>query len=166
MTESLLKCTLKKSPQVLWKIVLRGSYVIVGLTAAAIAYYLAIQLYLREIQPLIGIIAGALASVPWYYYAGAGVIAAIPIYSFLWCVARDLTQEDWKSGAANNSAAAITFATIATITTFATIATITTFATIATITTFAIDPVESTTVWYYIVRFPGAAWHHYRSGKS
>jgi hypothetical protein len=82
-----------------------------------------------------------------------------------------LTEEDWKSNAAENLALA-TFATLA-LATFVTFVALAPFATLAafalaTFVTFvALAPFvtfvfDNTSIWYYIFRFPGAVWHHYR----
>jgi hypothetical protein len=82
-----------------------------------------------------------LGSLPWWITYGIGgfavVIVVILGYSALWCMARDLTEEDWKSKQANDFAfAALALAADA-------------------------DPVQKITMWYYVFRFFGA-YAHYR----
>lgn len=88
-----------------------------------------------------------------------------------------LTEEDWKSDAANSFAITlIALALILTLTPLALIApTLTRLVVIPLLTLVAFslflltfpttDPVERITCWYYIFRFPGAVWHHYRNRK-
>lgn len=109
--KSLLRCTLKKSADVTAKVVLYASYAVVGITATVLAIYGMIALYSVAINPIEEIlnaiwnwslpstiyvvVISLITSIPWYVYAGIVAIAIIPIYSFLWCVARELTEEDW-----------------------------------------------------------------------
>ena len=158
---SLLHCTLKKSGQVLKKVVLYASYAIVALAVVAVICYGAIAVY-HAIVPWAASIWQFLIAVPWYMYAIIVVIAAIPVYSVLWCIARDLTEVDWKSNAANvfafaAFAFAVAFAFALALPAFALALPAALFAAL-----FVLDPVDHITIWYYIFRFPGAAWHHYR----
>lgn len=107
--KSLLRCTLKKSADVTAKVVLYASYAIVGIAAAVLAIYgilaIADVLFVPVLAAIItaaywcGIVVGSLlgivSAIPWYVYAGIVVVAAILVYSFLWCIARELTEEDW-----------------------------------------------------------------------
>jgi hypothetical protein len=43
-----------------------------------------------------------LSSIPWYCYVIVVALAAILIYSLLWCIARNLTDDDWQSGSAKD----------------------------------------------------------------
>jgi hypothetical protein len=180
---SLLKCTVKKSVHVAEKVVLWVSYVIVGITAGTIA--VAVALYGSALvwnaiaKPLTAIVTGIVSflfGVPWYVYAGGLAVAAIPVYSFLWCVGRDLTEEDWKSDAANNFAITLFTLSALALVTFAAFAafvlsTLSAFAAfvLSTLSAFAAFAAlvlgGSTSRWYYIGRFPGAVWHHYRNRK-
>jgi hypothetical protein len=95
--KSLLRCTVKKSASVLEKLILYVSYVIVGLTIAFFAFYGLVGVW-AVLYPAPVVIYAILLSIPWYYYAGAAALGAIPVYSLLWCVTRELTEEDWKAG--------------------------------------------------------------------
>jgi len=112
---SLLQCTFKKSQHVFKKVI---KYVIYLFVAGIIAYagYLGlpviIPVIIQTISTAIGIVWGIVGLVPWYVYAGIGVIAAIPLYSFLWCIARELTDEDWESETAKKIAVFAVFALI------------------------------------------------------
>jgi len=119
MTENtdhnLLRCTVKKSLDVVQKLILWASYAIVGLAGLVVALYGAIALYGVLVTPTASLamqiyelvasgfsaVISLLSLVPWYVYIGIAVIGAIPTYSFLWCVARELTEEDWKSDEAH-----------------------------------------------------------------
>jgi hypothetical protein len=111
-----------------------------------------------------------LFGVPWYVYAGVLAVAAIPVYSFLWCVNRDLTEEDYKSDAAENfaltafAALALAFAITAfALTAFA-------FALALALTAFAfaltLALAEPPSKWYYVGRFFGAVYYHYCKSKT
>jgi membrane protein implicated in regulation of membrane protease activity len=136
--KSLLRCTVKKSVHLTERLIVYASFAIVALIVGVGA--------MTILPPMVGIALGllavcwsVLASIPWYCYVCATVIVSIPLYSFLWCVARDLEEEDWKSNSANDSALASLV--------------------------LALDPVSEITIWYYVFRFPGAVWHHYRKVK-
>ena len=112
--KSLLKCTIKKSTDVLKKVMLYASYTVVALTAIAIGYFGAIKLW----EPIVNVFSVAISAiwsiiisigtilliVPWYVYAGAIALLAIPVYSLVWCIAKELTDEDWKSDIAQGIA--------------------------------------------------------------
>ena len=107
--KSLLRCTIKKSADVVKKLVMYASYIIVA--AAAVASYLyGIVGIWNAIQDPIKYAVALLVGIPWYYYAGVVALAAIPVYSLLWCVARELTDEDWNSNKAKDVAFAIAVA--------------------------------------------------------
>ncbi len=111
---SLLRCTYKKSIDTTKKLVLWASYAIVGIAAFAALLYVAISLGAMLVSPTtslalriyefvsygFSVIISVLLFIPWYVYAGIVIIAAIPTYSFLWCVGKELTEEDWKSNKA------------------------------------------------------------------
>jgi hypothetical protein len=131
--KSLLRCTWKKSADVLKKVVLYGSYVIVALTGITLAIliinttvdliYKTVFYILSTIGPCLVIISSMLTPVgiflliiPWYGYVGIVAVMAIPVYSLLWCITRELQDEDWKSDAATTfafAAFAFAFATFA-----------------------------------------------------
>ena len=172
--KSLLRCTVKKSVHVTERLIVYASFAVVATTIVAIAAFGALNLLPPLLELSLTVIAGVwsvLASIPWYYYAGAAAVGAIPVYSFLWCVARDLTEEDWRSKSANDSAIALALAALAAFAAlafaFVPFAAFAAFASIAlALAAFAafalaVDPVSAITIWYYIFRFPGAAWHHY-----
>ena len=136
-SSSLLSCTVKKSKQVLWKVLKYGTYLVAGVLAIVFTFYGAMAIY-ETVLPWATSVCQSLITIPWYVYAGIGVIAAIPIYSSVWCIARDLTEEDWKSEAATNSASALALALAG----------------------------DHTSIWYHIFRFFGAAYHHYRKRSN
>ena len=151
---SLLRCVVKKSAQVVKKcaivVTVLAAIVVTVLAAITIVGY-GVYLLLPVFITIAGMIVSAIISIPWYYYVGAVAIAVIPVYSFLWCIARDLTDEDWGSEAANNAAIAFAVALA--------------FA-VAVAVAFAVDPVDKITIWYYIFRFVGAVWHHYKQKRN
>ena len=102
---SLLRCVVKKSAQVVKKCAIVVT-VLAAITIVGYGVYLLLPVFIT----IAGMIVSAIISIPWYYYVGAVAIAVIPVYSFLWCIARDLTDEDWGSGAANNAAFAVAVA--------------------------------------------------------
>ena len=121
---SLLKCTIKKSADVLKKVVLYGLYVIAAITA--IVYFGITKLWepivnvisvvITAIWSIITVIGSILLTIPWYIYIGGMAVLTIPVYSLLWCVARDLEKEDWESDSAKDIAAlalALAFALVA-----------------------------------------------------
>jgi len=93
---SLLRCTVKKSQQVFAKVILLVSYAIVVLALLGCGYLL-----------FTGVLIPSIVVIPWYYYLAGIAILAIPVYSFLWCIARELTDEDWDSKEAKALAAAV-----------------------------------------------------------
>ena len=104
---SFLRCTLKKSQQVFAKVILLVSYAIVALALIGCGYLLFTGVLIPIISPVVAaIIAGiwtivaVILIIPWYYYLAGIAILVIPVYSFLWCIARELTDEDWESGEA------------------------------------------------------------------
>jgi hypothetical protein len=101
--KSLLRCTIKKSVDVAKKIGKYAAGTALGILAAVLVIYGAIGIWTIAADPAykyLTAIVSFLFSIPWYYYAGVAAIAAIPVYSFLWCVARELTEEDWESNEA------------------------------------------------------------------
>jgi hypothetical protein len=172
---SILRCWIKESWSTskkvgLWvsgiAVVLIAVYVAwLGLTSQTVAKFWAgvtdwcgsviagISNYVAAIPPLVF----------WGSIVVGTVVVAILGYSLVWCMARNLAEEDWKSDKANTFAAIAAFAiaafAIAAIAAFA-IAPIAAFAAFAiaafAIAAFAIDPVDKITVWYYIFRFVGA----------
>ena len=109
--KSLLWCTIKKSADVIKKLAKYAAYAVAVVIAGILSIYGAMGIWAvaevaeDPIYKSIESITSFLSGIPWYYYAGAIVIAAIPVYSFLWCVARELTEEDWESKEAENFAA-------------------------------------------------------------
>ena len=98
--KSLLRCTIKKSADVMKKLAKYAAYVLGTLIAGILALYGALGVWAIAADPVYKIVDSIISflfSIPWYYYAGVVAIAAIPVYSFLWCVARELTEEDWES---------------------------------------------------------------------
>ena len=111
--KSLLRCTLKKSYNVTKKLVLWASYIVVGIAAFVFACYGVVGIWnalADTITNSISEIVSFVTSIPWYYYAGFVAIISIPSYSFVWCVARELTDEDWHSDEAKTVASAVAFA--------------------------------------------------------
>jgi hypothetical protein len=104
--KSLLRCTVKKSADVVKKLVMYAAYAIVVITVLVIMFFGAFAVWAVVEKPL-EICVSFLLGIPWYYYVGVVALAAIPVYSLLWCVARELTHEDWKSDEAKNIAFAL-----------------------------------------------------------
>ena len=181
--ESLLRCTIKKSISVLTKVVRYVLYAaVITIAIAGLGYvgYIGLPVIIGICSALVASLISLLALIPWYVYVIVGIILAIPVYSFLWCIARDLTDEDWGSEAANNAAvafaAAFAFAlafaaafalalAVALAAAFAVALTAAFAVALAFAFAAAVDPVDKTTRWYYIFRFVGAVWHHYKQKK-
>jgi len=102
----ILKCTIKKSVDVVKKLVLAVSYAVVAGTTITISIYGIVGIW-QAIQNPLHMVVSFLSGIPWYYYAGIVAIAAVPVYSFLWCVARELTEDDWESEEARWFATAV-----------------------------------------------------------
>jgi len=119
---SLLKCTIKKSADVLKKVVLYGSYVIAAIT---IVYFGVTKIW----EPLINAISTIISflfGIPELFWAlplvmkliilGIVSLGVIGVYSLVWCIARDLEKEDWDSDSAKDIAlaavAALAFALV------------------------------------------------------
>ena len=93
-------------------------------------------------------------SIPWEIWVIASAVLAIFVYSLLWCIARNFTEEDWKSDKANVAVAfaAFAFAAFAFAFAFVAFAAFVVFAFVA----FVVDPADRITTWYYVFRFLGA----------
>jgi hypothetical protein len=109
---SLLKCTIKKSADVLKKVVLYGSYMIAAIT---IVYFGVTKIW----EPLINAISTIISflfGIPELFWAlplvmkliilGIVSLGVIGVYSLVWCIARDLEKEDWESDSAKDIALA------------------------------------------------------------
>ena len=152
---SLLRCTLKKSQQVFAKVVLNISYIIVVLALIGCGYLLFTGVLIPIISPVVAaIIAGiwtivaVILIIPWYYYLAGIAILVIPVYSFLWCIARELTDEDWESGEAKALAVVAAVGAVA----FTALAVAAALAVVA-----ASIALDSKLMW-----FPGACLHYWR----
>ena len=185
---SLLRCTLKKSQQVFAKIVLLVSYAIVALALIGCGYLLFTGVLIPIISPVVAaIIAGiwtivaVILIIPWYYYLAGIAILVIPVYSFLWCIARELTDEDWDSKEAKALAAAVFAAAVFAAAVFAAavfaaavcaIAALAAAAVVivvgaavvivAAITTFVVVVIVVVAFDSKPMRFPGACLHYWR----
>ena len=180
--KSLLRCTVKKSVHVFERLFVYIAYLIVGCTIGAITYLGVTNILFPSVAYGVIVAVAFLVSIPWYYYAGAVALLAVPAYSFLWCVARDLTEEDWKSNSANNFAVFVvpvflafvvsafvfvvaTFIAFVVVSAFVfVVATFIAFVVATFIAIAAIESVDKITVVYYVFRFFGAAWNHYIHG--
>ena len=98
--KSLLKCTIKKSVDVFKKVVIYGLYsavIIILITAIAAVGYLIWLGFNSSLATIIySSIISLLISIPWYVYVGAVALLAILLYSLIWCIAREFTEEDWN----------------------------------------------------------------------
>ena len=104
--DKLLACWRKKSIDVTAKWVLYAACVIdtlaVGLLAILTFVWMFENFYLPTVDLFTGIASLVLlivTFVPWYVWLGVGlsvgIIVAILGYSYMWCVAREFTDEDW-----------------------------------------------------------------------
>jgi len=174
---SLLRCTVKKSQQVFAKIVLLVSYAIVALAFLGCGYLL----FTGVLIPIISPVVTAILSIPWYYYVTGIAILAIPVYSFLWCIVRELTEEDWDSGEAKALVVALIIAALAAFIVLAIILyilapysipySIMTPGNFFGMVLFLTISFLMFVFGIYVVcdgkilRFPGAVWHYYRRIK-
>jgi len=114
--KSLLKCTIKKSIDVLNKVVLYGLYVVTIIilitTMAAVGYLIWLGFNSSLATIIYSSIISLLVSIPWYVYVGAIATLAIPVYSLLWCIAREFTEEDWNCWMSRESSSLFAFAII------------------------------------------------------
>ena len=127
--KSLLKCTIKKSVDVLEKVLVFGLGFVVGVAALWIACFIISDAVTRK--PLVNLVSDTISviwliltslgtillAIPWYVYVGVIFIVSIMTYSFLWCIARELTDEDWKSDEAE-AYAGFVFISFVTLSTF------------------------------------------------
>jgi hypothetical protein len=109
--KSLLRCTIKKSADVMKKLAKYAAYILGTLIAGTLAIFGALGVWAISADPVYKIvdsIVSFLFSIPWYYYAAVASIvvpiAGIVAYAFLWCVTRELTEEDWESNEAEDTA--------------------------------------------------------------
>jgi len=114
--KSLLKCTIKKSVDVFKKVVIYGLYsavIIILITAIAAVGYLIWLGFNSSLATIIySSIISLLISIPWYVYVGAVALLAIPVYSLIWCIAREFTEEDWNCWMSRESSSLFAFAII------------------------------------------------------
>jgi hypothetical protein len=162
---SLLRCTLKKSEQVFAKVVLLVSYAIVALALMGCGYLL----FTGVLIPIISPVVVAILLIPWYYYLAGIAILAIPVYSFLWCIARELTDEDWENGKVKALAVATVFviaAVVAAIAFAAAAVGVVAVATGVVVATFVVVAIVIVAVSIALdskpMRFPGAYLHYRR----
>jgi len=93
MTDSLLRCTIKKTTSVLGKHILWASCVIDALAAIVLAYFGVVGIW----QVFGPVATSAVLAIPLWIYAFAVIVICYFGYGLVWCVARDLTDEDWQS---------------------------------------------------------------------
>ena len=126
--KSLLRCTWNKSVDVFKKVLLCVSGFVVGVAALWIAHFIASTVVWKPLVNLISdtisviwliltSLGNILLAIPWYVYVGAIALLAIPLYSLIWCIARELTDEDWKSDEAE-AYAGFVFISFVTLSTF------------------------------------------------
>ena len=103
---SLLRCTLKKSWAVSKKIGLWLGGIAVGLITCYCVYLgvtsSAAANFTGWCISAAGTIAGVMLLVPWELWAIVIGVVSILVYSLVWCMARNLTDEDWESEIAKN----------------------------------------------------------------
>ena len=120
--KSVLKCTIKKSVDVFRKVARYGLYFIIagiiGAICLAIAITISAGLYsfmdgvVKLFNITISNVLSLIGSIPWYVYVGVIAILAIPVYSLLWCIAREFTEEDWNCWMSRESSSLFAFAII------------------------------------------------------
>ena len=100
--DKLLACWRKKSIDVTATLVLYAACVIDILAVMIVAVFALVWMFENFYPPTVDLFTGIvsllsliIAFVPWYVWLGVGVIVAILGYSYMWCVAREFTDEDW-----------------------------------------------------------------------
>lgn len=96
---NILKCALKKASITAGRHLKYFATAIVVIALLYGGYTIVTSLYSITIVPAWAL----LASIPWYWYPVVAVPLAYVGYGALWCVARDLAEEDWKSAGAENA---------------------------------------------------------------
>jgi hypothetical protein len=102
---SLLKCTLKKSWNVFVKWIIGSIIILAAISAIFLAYvfvlHCGVWIYENIILNPVGTMCNAIVwiinIIPWPVWAVLGIIGAIIGYSYSWCIAQELTEEDWQS---------------------------------------------------------------------
>jgi len=115
--KSLARCILKKSVSVSGKLLEAGLVVTIIACIAYLVYMSSIRLapaaiafggWLRQVfSDILTAGFGVLSWIPWYVYAFAGVVLAIVVYSTLWCLAREVTPEDYAKKEVNEMVACV-----------------------------------------------------------
>ena len=95
--KDLLRCIVKKTASLLGTHILWASYVIVGILATVLVYFGIIAIWQAVGERAYEVIVGTMFSVPWWAYVIIGIFGSYLGYSALWCIARNLTAEDWES---------------------------------------------------------------------
>ena len=101
---NILRCALKKTASVVSRHILFASKAVVATTAIILAgagaIYGTAAIWSVIGTPLTALVTAtisALFAIPWYYYALAAIPVAYFGYSLVWCMARNITEDDWKS---------------------------------------------------------------------
>ena len=161
---SLIRCTIKKSISIFTKVVLYTSYVICSVSILGMGYMASIATYPMLVNAWVSVYQ-ILASIPWYIYCVALALLAIPVYSLLWCMKRDIEQCDWESVAATNTVTVVAVAFAAFAVVFAAVAfAFAAFAVAAFAVVFAGENNHGPT--YYVVRFIGAYYNYYKRTRG
>jgi len=106
--KSLLACWRKKSIDVTAKLILYAAYGIDILAVGLLAILASVWAYENFYSPTVGLFNGIVSLVsliivfvPWYIWLGiigvGGSVTTILAYAYAWCVAREFTDEDWKT---------------------------------------------------------------------
>jgi hypothetical protein len=97
---NILRCAVKKTLSLWGKHILYASYLIDGIAAAILAYFGIVGVW-QALSPIAErlweALTKALFAVPWYVYGIVVILGAYFGYSLLWCMARNLADEDWQS---------------------------------------------------------------------
>jgi len=114
--KSLLRCTVVKSLHTAGHLLVYVAYCIVGLAiAGCVGYigYLGIPKLSDAIWVVYSVCVTLIFSMPPIVYVIVGIPTVIVAYSFVWCVARELTISDWASREADDAVAFAAFAAVA-----------------------------------------------------
>jgi hypothetical protein len=179
--KSLLRCTWNKSVDIFKKVLLVVSVVLFVVSLVVVSLlglviivkglelfwtYLWTDVY-YWLEIIISPVITFLFGIPWYVYAGGVVVLAIPVYSLVWCIARELTDEDWKSESAKDIAfvlAALVATALAALAALVVLVALTIAIALALVLAFVLAFVLPITLAfannYKIYLFPGAYLHY------
>jgi hypothetical protein len=104
---NIFRCAAKKTLSIIPKHIFYASCIVDAIAAIAILYIAATLVLIPIGVTIVAAFAALLASIAWYWYALAVIPSVYYGYGLVWCIARELTDEDWKSDTAENVSAVL-----------------------------------------------------------